>query len=67
MMFSNRIYRYAGKCKKIGEGVFGEVFGYNDGERKSVIKIIPIEGDQLVNGEPQKNFQEILSEIIITQ
>lgn len=31
-----------------------------------VLKIIPIEGDQLVNGEPQKRFDEILSEIVIS-
>lgn len=30
-----------------------------------VLKIIPIEGQQLVNGEPQKKFHEILPEIII--
>lgn len=31
-----------------------------------VLKIIPIEGDQLVNGEPQKQFDEILQEIVIS-
>lgn len=31
-----------------------------------VLKIIPIEGDQLVNGEPQKRFDEILQEIVIS-
>lgn len=30
-----------------------------------VLKIIPIEGDQLINGEPQKKFSEILSEVVI--
>jgi serine/threonine-protein kinase haspin len=30
-----------------------------------VLKIIPIEGDQLINGEHQKKFSEILSEIVI--
>lgn len=30
------------------------------------MKIIPIEGDQLINGEPQKNFGEILQEIVIS-
>ena len=30
-----------------------------------VLKIIPIEGEQDVNGEPQKKFGEILSEIVI--
>lgn len=32
----------------------------------SVLKIIPIEGDVLINGEPQKRFAEIISEIVIT-
>jgi len=54
------------KCSKIGEGVYGEVFMLKRGIRKSVIKIIPIEGDQLVNGEKQKTFEEIFSELVIT-
>ncbi|XP_076665515.1 haspin [Andrena cerasifolii] len=58
-------YSYVKHCRKIGEGVYGEVFLYEHEDRKSVIKIIPIEGNELVNGEPQKKFQEILSEIVI--
>lgn len=55
------------KCEKIGEGVFGEVFR-TDGERGTVaLKIIPIEGSDKVNGEPQKTFSEILPEIIISK
>ncbi|KAI5740622.1 hypothetical protein M8J76_005597 [Diaphorina citri] len=50
-------------CKKIGEGVYGEVFKLNN----SVIKIMPIEGDQSVNGEEQKKFREIFSEIMVTK
>uniref|UniRef100_A0A669PGJ4 Serine/threonine-protein kinase haspin n=2 Tax=Phasianus colchicus TaxID=9054 RepID=A0A669PGJ4_PHACC len=54
-------------CKKIGEGVFGEVFQI-DSERGSVaLKIIPIEGSERVNGEAQKSFGEILPEIIISK
>ena len=56
---------YWENCRKIGEGVYGEVF-MSEGEDSSVLKIMPIEGDQLVNGEPQKKFDEILSEIVIT-
>lgn len=53
-------------CHKIGEGVYGEVFLFkNPNGGTSVIKIIPIEGDQMVNGERQKTFEEVLSEIII--
>ena len=60
-------FRYIENCSKIGEGVYGEVFLYDDGLKKSVIKIIPIEGEELVNSEPQKKFHEILSEIIIAE
>ncbi|XP_053407559.1 serine/threonine-protein kinase haspin-like [Mercenaria mercenaria] len=49
--------------QKIGEGTFGEV--YTTGE--NVIKIIPIEGEILVNGERQKSFKEIKKEILITK
>ncbi|CAG9830286.1 unnamed protein product [Diabrotica balteata] len=54
-------------CQKIGEGVYGEVFLLrNPDGGTSVLKIIPVEGDQIVNGERQKKFEEVLSEIIIT-
>ncbi|CAD1468461.1 unnamed protein product, partial [Heterotrigona itama] len=56
---------YLEHCRKIGEGVYGEVFLYEYEDEKSVIKIIPIEGSDYVNGEPQKKFHEILSEIVI--
>ncbi|XP_034235279.1 uncharacterized protein LOC117641772 [Thrips palmi] len=54
------------QCQKIGEGVYGEVFLYS-GNPVSVIKIIPIEGKMEVNGEPQKTFKEIFSEVCIAQ
>lgn len=61
--YSQRILK---KCRKIGEGVYGEVFMYKSSDNKChVMKIIPIEGDQVVNGEHQKKFEEIISEIII--
>lgn len=55
-------------CCKIGEGVYGEVFMYKcpSTNKPVVLKIIPIEGDQLINGEPQKRFDEILQEIVIS-
>lgn len=31
------------------------------------MKVIPIEGDQMVNGEKQKKFEEILTEIVIAE
>lgn len=53
-------------CRKIGEGVYGEVF-MNKTElgQAVVLKIIPIEGQIEVNGEQQKRFDEVLSEIVI--
>lgn len=56
-------------CRKIGEGVYSEVFMYKSiqNSRTIVLKVIPIEGTQLVNGEPQKSFDEIKSEIVIAQ
>ncbi|KAM8714875.1 hypothetical protein ACLKA7_001997 [Drosophila subpalustris] len=55
---------------KIGEGVYGEVFKYIpkiSSESNVVLKVIPIEGSELVNGEVQKTFEQILPEIIISQ
>lgn len=66
---------YLKHCCKIGEGAFGEVFVYSnskanhfdhDDVEKTVLKIIPIEGKQLINGEVQKTYEQILPEIIIS-
>ncbi|XP_007521084.1 serine/threonine-protein kinase haspin [Erinaceus europaeus] len=54
-------------CKKIGEGVFGEVFEITDNHTPVALKIIAIEGADLVNGAHQKTFEEILPEIIISK
>lgn len=54
-------------CKKIGEGVFGEVFHIESERGPAALKIIPIEGTEKVNGEAQKSFGEILPEIIISK
>uniref|UniRef100_A0A8B9C6J3 Serine/threonine-protein kinase haspin n=1 Tax=Anser brachyrhynchus TaxID=132585 RepID=A0A8B9C6J3_9AVES len=54
-------------CKKIGEGVFGEVFQIDSKRGPVALKIIPIEGTERVNGESQKSFGEILPEIIISK
>lgn len=57
-------------CRKIGEGVYGEVFMTRPNPANlngaTVLKVMPIEGDFLVNGEPQKKFEEILSEMVIS-
>ncbi|KAL0033637.1 hypothetical protein WJX79_009265 [Trebouxia sp. C0005] len=47
--------------KKIGEGTFGEAFKAD----QLVFKIVPLEGDLLVNGETQKRSEEILAEVAI--
>lgn len=53
-------------CRKIGEGVYGEVFLWRAGDGKArVLKIIPIAGNIKVNGENQKDYNEIISEIVI--
>ncbi|CAH1784002.1 unnamed protein product [Owenia fusiformis] len=55
-------------CVKIGEGVYGEVFrALNSRKQPVVFKVIPIEGDFTVNDEPQKTFEEILPEIVISR
>lgn len=50
------------RVKKIGEGTFGEAFKAGN----VVLKIVPMEGTVLVNGEPQKRAEEILAEVAIT-
>lgn len=67
-LFFARANRNLKKCRKIGEGVFGEVFLNEISARSSyVLKIIPIEGVEEINGAQQKRFHEILQEIIISQ
>ena len=63
-------------CRKIGEGAFGEVFIHSnqrqiqqknyENTEDTVLKVIPIEGKKLVNGEVQKTFEQILPEVIIS-
>lgn len=63
IVYSENVLRH---CRKIGEGVYGEVFMNKTVRGEAVVlKIIPIEGSIEVNGEPQKKFDEILSEIVI--
>uniref|UniRef100_A0A1I8Q9Y6 non-specific serine/threonine protein kinase n=1 Tax=Stomoxys calcitrans TaxID=35570 RepID=A0A1I8Q9Y6_STOCA len=61
---------YLTNCRKIGEGAFGEVFLHTKSTgrliEKTVLKIIPIEGKQLVNGEVQKTYEQIHQEVVIS-
>ncbi len=47
--------------EKIGEGTFGEAFRSGS----VVFKIVPMEGDLVVNGEQQKKAEDILAEVAI--
>lgn len=51
----------AGAVRKIGEGTFGEAFKCPG----VVLKIVPMGGDVLVNGERQKGPKEMLAEAAI--
>ncbi|RWR76366.1 serine/threonine-protein kinase haspin isoform X1 [Cinnamomum micranthum f. kanehirae] len=46
---------------KIGEGTYGEAFRAGE----TVCKIVPIDGDLLVNGEVQKRSSELLEEVLL--
>ncbi|XP_078443477.1 protein kinase superfamily protein isoform X2 [Wolffia australiana] len=47
---------------KIGEGTYGEAFRAGS----AVCKIVPIDGDQLVNGEIQKKSEEVIEEVLLS-
>ncbi|OVA16664.1 Protein kinase domain [Macleaya cordata] len=51
-----------GSIVKIGEGTFGEAFKAG----ATVCKIVPIDGDLLVNGEVQKRSSELLEEVLLS-
>ena len=53
--------------KKVGEGSYGEVFLLNyNGTDPSVLKIVPVDGNALVNGEPQTKLSDMLAEIVVS-
>ncbi|MQL98574.1 hypothetical protein Taro_031288 [Colocasia esculenta] len=51
-----------GSLVKIGEGTYGEAFKAGT----TVCKIVPIDGDLLVNGEVQKRSEEVLEEVLLS-
>ena len=53
--------------KKVGEGSYGEVFLLNHTEsNSSVLKIVPVDGNALVNGELQTKLSDMLAEIVVS-
>ena len=46
------------EVRKVGEGTFGEAFRAGD----RVLKVMPIGGNILVNGEPQKSAGDVMAE-----
>ena len=53
------------KSKKVGEGLFGEVFLLaNKSKSPPVLKVIPVDGPAPVNGQPQTKMADILAEIL---
>ncbi|OXA46352.1 putative serine/threonine-protein kinase haspin [Folsomia candida] len=75
----NNIFQEIKDIAKIGEGIFGEVYqgnvpllgegGHGDtcNVASVVFKIVPIEGEEFVNGERQKKFEEVAPEVVITE
>nr|CAB3455095.1 unnamed protein product [Digitaria exilis] len=55
-------YCKLGSIEKLGEGTYGEA--YRAG--RTVCKVVPFDGDLLVNGETQKRSEEILEEVLLS-
>ncbi|CAL5084291.1 unnamed protein product [Urochloa decumbens] len=55
-------YCELGSIKKLGEGTYGEA--YRAG--RTVCKVVPFDGDLIVNGESQKRSEEILEEVLLS-
>uniref|UniRef100_A0A2K6VEI4 non-specific serine/threonine protein kinase n=1 Tax=Onchocerca volvulus TaxID=6282 RepID=A0A2K6VEI4_ONCVO len=52
---------------KLGEGTFGEVFRVNYKGEIVALKVIPIGGTKMVNGDKQKSFRDIAAELIVSK
>ncbi|KAL1285507.1 Serine/threonine-protein kinase haspin [Trichinella pseudospiralis] len=57
--------KIAQPVEKIGEGTFADVYSILTDGQMTAWKVVPVEGDSIFNGEPQKTFLNILPEIII--
>eukprot|EP00736_Rhodelphis_marinus_P003310 Rmarinus@m.765 len=65
--FSKFIKRYCKGLEKIGEGFFGEVYTVDsDDFGKVVLKVVPVGGDEEINGEAPTSFQDICQEALIS-
>ncbi|KAI7729922.1 hypothetical protein M8C21_001225 [Ambrosia artemisiifolia] len=62
--FSDVISQYCDlqSIAKVGEGTYGEVFIAGE----IVCKVVPFDGDSLVNGEIQKKAEELLEEVMLS-
>ncbi|KQK15002.1 serine/threonine-protein kinase haspin homolog [Brachypodium distachyon] len=54
-------YCKLGSIVKLGEGTYGEAYRAGN----SVCKVVPIDGELVVNGETQKKSEEILEEVLL--
>ncbi|XP_064485244.1 serine/threonine-protein kinase haspin-like [Ornithodoros turicata] len=55
------------ECKKLGEGSYGEVFLVSHQQEVSAVKVVPIEGAVLYNGDEQLTARNILAEVVISR
>ncbi|KAI3770900.1 hypothetical protein L6452_02048 [Arctium lappa] len=62
--FSDVLFEYCDlqSITKVGEGTYGEVFIAGE----AVCKVVPFNGDSLVNGEIQKKSEELLEEVMLS-
>lgn len=51
--------------KIVGEGLYGEVFSFWNGNLYTIVKIIPIESEVNISNEQQKKMSEVYNEIVI--
>jgi hypothetical protein len=60
-------YAKLSNIKKIGEATFSEVFNVTAGRARGAMKVLPFDGDLLVNGEKQQSLQDVYQEVNITR